>query len=821
MDIDWKKNIEDYRELNRAESAIFREMGVPDGRFSFDTEQLAYVYRDLMNKFSVIACRSERHPYLFILLLTKFEESVGRDVELSALEILDNYVYAQENAIESDVTISIANVALYYIALVAYRYGDKERLRFLLKKYGPYFEHSGAHKPYLYELYSRFCGMNHDYMRQMLFSVSGQQAVEEIGIDEKNVALNVAYSNAVVNMAEICFYDKQFFLRKKQTSLKEEKENAPVISFEILDAAPMVYHYTRSDLDGLLDSAIEKIKEAIYYNPDYPKYYFLMAKLSFYSALYGKGMLNETERNNIFSYIECAEEKVKSSNKNAMAILEQYRRFENMIAGYPLNVKGWTEMKGFTREALKSRISRAIDPKSVRPYSFEPGSKAPHVFISYSSRDFKQVYCDIVELTKGGILCDYDNEMDRLDNTIDNSDSQKWYNVIEEKIRNASCVICFLSKDYMVSPAVLKELSFIEKYEKEVIVVDLSGYRCASSIFVQLARDKNYANFVNSELLFQHVRIFKDDITAISRNKDCMDTLHIKQLRNRIFSICPEIRVSLHSEAKTLIGRKKGHPMEDVIVNDNESGLFMVVDGITRLDRSEYVNDNSPVAEIADAFCKSFQEKYAKELLTVRDDMSEESLLKNCFEHANGAIRETVSQYTEKVGNKGAFFEPLGCVGAIAAVYRDYLYFASVGDCMGILVRKNQKTIFADKQTAFAFRKKDIEKDRKMLYEEYVNHPENLFGYGVINGDKRASKFFNVSRLKLEFEDSIYLVSDGISDFIQFGNPKEYDGLSLDEIIERAISSEEALKGQGCPYDDIAIIRIRWSCNGMTVDKND
>jgi serine/threonine protein phosphatase PrpC len=253
--------------------------------------------------------------------------------------------------------------------------------------------------------------------------------------------------------------------------------------------------------------------------------------------------------------------------------------------------------------------------------------------------------------------------------------------------------------------------------------------------------------------------------------------------------------------------------MEDTLICDREHGIYVVADGITRQDVTEYelIEDNKISYNISQKFCQTFAEVMVCEMLgTVEKELVSEKMRRS-FSKANLAVKDLVDDYVYE--HPSAKTEIPGTVAICAMVYNDALYYGSVGDCIGILVRNGKKIIFSDKQTTYAYKRAKVERDRVTLVNEYVNNPTNPFGYGVINGDTNALKYFKVSHLSLEYGDEIYLLTDGIADYIRYCDHEEYSKLTVDEILKSAVKMEENLLGENCSYDDMALIRIKWTSN--------
>lgn len=744
--------------------------------------------------------------YEFILYITKLEEKFGALPVESSKEIIDDFLHY--NA-ECGILPDVAFAAVYYVALVYTRYREKEKLRKFLTEMYPHFENG---YPLFYELMGRFCSLNNDFMRSVIFADKALRPIEERG--GVNVALGVAYANAIASIAEYCFLHKNIYGERR--GIRSVK-NAPLLEDGICEIALKSvgpYVYDNRDLEnGKIDIALEKIEKAIAYNEKYSKYYYLKSKLLFYRALYKHNKISEPEINQVRSLLRKCVDLLSAGNKNYNILIEEYNRFDLIVQSCPVDSFGWYETERFLFEAAKNNIIRAGDPKLVQPKIYDHSARVPHVFVSYSSLDFKAVYCDLIELRRNGIYCDYDNEMIAYEDVKDNEGKQKWYIAVESKIRSAECVICYLSADYINSGAVLRELQLIERYKKPIIAIDLSGDHVVSRMIVRMAQDREYSRNITSERLYWFAKKFEDDTNIITRAQDPLNNAHIMQIKNRIFFLCPNVVNVIKCESVSQTGAEANHPQEDCYLADGDHNVFIVADGVTRQNREEYsLKENSEKSisfQVGETFCRSFRDAAAKGICELKtgDDLDE--CLKAAFETANRQVCRVVENYLSCVPVGDA--EKPGCVAIAAVIHSDKLHFGAIGDCMGILVRNNKKIVFSDKQTVYAFDKARVEKDRATLQREYINNPGNPYGYGVVNGEKEAEKFFNVSHLNMEYGDSIYLVSDGVSDYIQYCNPQEYESLSVEQILARAREMHARLKGAAAFCDDMTLIRIRWT----------
>jgi serine/threonine protein phosphatase PrpC len=176
-------------------------------------------------------------------------------------------------------------------------------------------------------------------------------------------------------------------------------------------------------------------------------------------------------------------------------------------------------------------------------------------------------------------------------------------------------------------------------------------------------------------------------------------------------------------------------------------------------------------------------------------------VLREGFRVANLKVKELLENNKEMYSG-----ELPGAVGIVAVIIDRMLVYGSVGDCMGILVRGNQKIIFSQKQTTFAFDILEVENDRQCLMENYVNNINSEYGYGVVNGQDEAIDFFNISYVNLDKNDVIFLASDGVSDLIQFAKVESFIHKELEEIL--TMSDEQDLLAKKKYFDDKSVIKI-------------
>lgn len=123
-------------------------------------------------------------------------------------------------------------------------------------------------------------------------------------------------------------------------------------------------------------------------------------------------------------------------------------------------------------EAYKQAV-HATDSigECTRPPAPKPGKDTRYVFISYSHKDYKKVFCDLADLYESGIPFWYDDRL-RAGTT--------WYEDARTILSAPNCVgvIFFISQDFFASDAIKKEISMTlggrEQLPKDYFCVNLT-----------------------------------------------------------------------------------------------------------------------------------------------------------------------------------------------------------------------------------------------------------------------------------------------------------------------------------------------------------
>lgn len=807
-----------------------------DGIFSLEAlnpqQRYNMVYNFLKSIVDYVGC----HSYLFVLCITRFEERYGKVVEPILFEILNPYCNFADN--DDAEQRDVAFAAYYALGHHFYRNHDEARMRCLLPfkqavtdgetivvkdddvpdkwTYGDRFVND---YPLLYELLCKYRTLKRDYLGEFniarltdkkLSQLPNSQLVPR-GSDYKqlfdgekyvgNIGVNIAYSGAVCAMLENV-YSMGLLYKQSQLDAAERQmvEN-------------IVYNF-----DNLVCKAYDYITYAINYNPEYPKYYYLRAKLCYFyrrihsvtcergvsdwiSAQFQCGGDVESARNAAFKYIGGDSD----GNVFVQKILDDIavaKQKENRAAGdYARRIFVYESLENQVKSPVltsaeidyyrnRDKIIKFVSKPEPQDISFIRVSEAddPYVFISYSSVDYKSVYCDLLEMNRRRIRFWFDKD------TLAGKD---WSKTVTARIKNCACVVFYMSQASITSGAVLRELDEAYKLGKRIITIDLSGNKIVSRLVANV--DKSASQQITSDVLEKLVRVLPDSNVVIGRSREPQDVYHINKLYDDLKSEIPVVIDNVRVEAmpnvdeptqieewkscKTYDGKPR--PYEDYLAYDEKAKVFVVADGITRSNREYSQFCQSVSAEVSKVFCQTIKQNIIDTCFNGSVESPEKRML-SAFKKANDAVARLLKEpryaYAVEGMQGGAYVEPAGCVVVAAFIIGDKLYFGGIGDCTCVLIRNGHRIVLFDKQTEYAFHKLDVETQRKKLYDELVCKDD--YGYGVVNGNVNAYKYFAVSHIRLEAGDVVYLMSDGISDAVMYGNPAKIADYSPSRLKE-------------------------------------
>lgn len=281
-------------------------------------------------------------------------------------------------------------------------------------------------------------------------------------------------------------------------------------------------------------NACDYIEKSISYNPEYPKYYFVKAQLIFYSA-----MLEEDIDDYRFERIcEQATSLVEQSARIKLHQLyngkSEHRRHETQKYNAFLNkieqaVEQRSQNSDKKIEDIKEEILNSTDYYDCpRPEMPDLDENTPYFYICYSTRDYKSVFCDMVELYHQRIPFKYDRRL---------TAGQEWNPQVEASIRSEQCkgVVFYISENTLVSKSFCEEIAMVcETNMKPYFAVNLEGEESSSKIMIDTILEvckKGKPYPISATQMRSFINAFHDRIIHVSKLRRNGDN-GIKHFRN-------------------------------------------------------------------------------------------------------------------------------------------------------------------------------------------------------------------------------------------------------------------------------------------------
>ena len=248
------------------------------------------------------------------------------------------------------------------------------------------------------------------------------------------------------------------------------------------------------------------------------------------------------------------------------------------------------------------------------------------------------------------------------------------------------------------------------------------------------------------------------------------------------------------SVPNTRIELKK--PNEDRFFVDEKNGVIILLDGVTRV-HSEY--DERPYesasAEVGEIFIKTAYGFIVDNI----NSSDPESVILGAISFANEKLRE----FRDKKSVSEWNFYP-ATLGFVGLIRDNILYYVGVGDCMGVIIRRKAKIILGKEWSVEALDKLNITKNQR--YGLYCNHPENPLSYTVFNGDDSVVTELDCSFVDLHAGDILFVVSDGIADYVKYEKSDILINQSPEQIILN--SSDYDVPPYAEYADDKTIVKV-------------
>lgn len=386
------------------------------------------------------------------------------------------------------------------------------------------------------------------YLLSLMYKKSENAVTEKLAA----LVMNEKYENAFVSQPLFHEVESRYYKRVGDFSKALDSDIEAINILNMLDVVNLgVYISYASTVCRMLeedlkpqDSAIEKAKEyierAIEFNPDYPKYYYLKAVISFYSNASTRDLSIMKDS------LETAIELIRKAKAVLFAVYNGKSRFrKEQKAAYDAFVTKITEkverienpkysISNKDLDVLKANILKEKSQDScvskgyLPPLPYHMGNEK-YFFICYSSRDFKAVYSDMIELYKNKVPFRYDSALNGGEN---------WESQVEKYIQDDRCVgvVFYISKNMLCTESVSREVDITLKYSKKGFSVNLEGSTTPSEILKNIFKEeysKNPDKVLRMAELEKHIKFrsfFDDKDVFLARLSKVDGTEHIAGL---------------------------------------------------------------------------------------------------------------------------------------------------------------------------------------------------------------------------------------------------------------------------------------------------
>lgn len=255
----------------------------------------------------------------------------------------------------------------------------------------------------------------------------------------------------------------------------------------------------------------------------------------------------------------------------------------------------------------------------------------------------------------------------------------------------------------------------------------------------------------------------------------------------------PRMKVASFAKTEKSDNQEAKRPNEDCYKRDDNNGIYIVVDGVTR-PASEYGEQDEFGVYTSSA--KRLSHKLCKRIHANLVENAEKLSGLERIKEAVAKIYDEPDIFEKRAnGDKAAnlpddYFDP-SAVGIIATVENNKLYYLSMGDCAGEKLRRRERVVeriyFGRQNSVEANNRKKLTKREK--FEQACNKRDAQYRYAIFNGDKAAMDLAEVGEVPLSPGDVIFLYSDGIDPYFRYANgedilKKNDDNENIDTLFE-------------------------------------
>ena len=211
-------------------------------------------------------------------------------------------------------------------------------------------------------------------------------------------------------------------------------------------------------------------------------------------------------------------------------------------------------------------------------------------------------------------------------------------------------------------------------------------------------------------------------------------------------------------------------PNEDFCIFDDEFGIYILLDGVSRDKIDGKYPVPSPALRASEIFADSVY-KYLREKVGERN-----SDLKGLIKDAMAFGNEQIALF-----NAGGTYSFLpGTVGIVMLINDGTAHYGFIGDCFGSVVSPAQAAVFTRCQTAYiqAHKGEYTANEIRNFICNNISHPA---GYGVLTGSEKALDFIELGQVEFGQDEKIFLYTDGFEKTVDSLSPKELYELSMDK----------------------------------------
>ena len=206
--------------------------------------------------------------------------------------------------------------------------------------------------------------------------------------------------------------------------------------------------------------------------------------------------------------------------------------------------------------------------------AFEPNGENNYICISYSHKDYKPVYCDIVNMALSGVRVWYDEGL---------SAGINWRKEVEKRIADPCCsgVIFYLSENLFTSSSIQYEISLIYN-KKPFFAVNLTDKQPFK--ILQGCIDKINSSDDNMDWLHNLSGAFTDAKTYLPYNGANHDKNLLRQIKK-------QFNVTVESQTQTKVRAEATTDVPPQQTNNKKEDVFLINDGVLE----KYIGESKSV----------------------------------------------------------------------------------------------------------------------------------------------------------------------------------------------------------------------------------